>query len=65
MGRDRESAYNEKTPIKARVIDRIKGGVTVDILGARAFLPGSQVDLRPVRNLDALEGPGSKSPSSS
>ena len=38
------------------MIERIKGGVTVDILGARAFLPGSQVDLRPVRNLDALKG---------
>src|SRR3954451_19494448 len=51
-----EKAYNEKSSIKALVIDRIKGGVTVDIMGARAFLPGSQVDLRPVRNLDALKG---------
>src|SRR5271167_3021502 len=53
---DIEKAYNDKASIKARVIDRIKGGVTVDILGARAFLPGSQVDLRPVRNLDSLKG---------
>src|SRR5512146_580595 len=51
-----EHAYNEKTPIKAKVIDRIKGGLTVDIMGARAFLPGSQVDLRPVRNLDGMKG---------
>jgi small subunit ribosomal protein S1 len=51
-----EKAHNEKKPIKSLVIDRIKGGLTVDILGARAFLPGSQVDLRPVRNLDALKG---------
>src|SRR5437660_7804982 len=51
-----EKAHNEKKPIKALVIDRIKGGVTVDIMGARAFLPGSQVDLRPVRNLDGLKG---------
>ena len=51
-----EKAYNDKTSVKARVIDRIKGGVTVDINGARAFLPGSQVDVRPVRNLDALKG---------
>src|SRR5271166_5927627 len=51
-----EKAYNDKAPVKARIIDRIKGGLTVDILGARAFLPGSQVDLRPVRNLDALKG---------
>jgi len=51
-----EKAHNEQASVKARVIDRIKGGLTVDILGARAFLPGSQVDVRPVRNLDALKG---------
>ena len=51
-----EKAYNEKAPVKARIVDRIKGGLTVDILGARAFLPGSQVELRPVRNLDGLKG---------
>jgi small subunit ribosomal protein S1 len=50
-----EKAYNDKTPIKARVIDRIKGGLNVDIMGARAFLPGSQVDVRPVRNLDGMK----------
>src|SRR5579864_8119954 len=46
---DIEKAHSEKKPIKAVVIDRIKGGLTVDILGAHAFLPGSQVDLRPIR----------------
>ena len=51
-----EKAYTDKASVKARVIDRIKGGLTVDILGAHAFLPGSQVDLRPVRNLDGLKG---------
>src|SRR5438132_2311394 len=51
-----EKAHNEKKPIHAQVIDRTKGGLTVDIMGARAFLPGSQADLRPVRNLDALKG---------
>ncbi len=51
-----EKAHNEKKPIKAVVIDRIKGGLTVDILGAQAFLPGSQADLRPVRNLDVMKG---------
>ena len=51
-----EKAYNEKRAIKGVVVDRIKGGLTVDILGARAFLPGSQVDLRPVRNLDGMKG---------
>jgi small subunit ribosomal protein S1 len=51
-----EKAHNEKKPIKAVVLERIKGGLTVDILGAQAFLPGSQTDLRPVRNLDVLKG---------
>jgi small subunit ribosomal protein S1 len=51
-----EKAFNDKAPVKARIVDRIKGGLTVDILGARAFLPGSQVDLRPVRNLDGMKG---------
>ena len=51
-----EKAYNEKKPIKAVVIERIKGGLTVDIHGAHAFLPGSQVDLRPIRNLDGMKG---------
>ena len=51
-----EKAHNEKKPIKAVVLDRIKGGLTVDIMGAQAFLPGSQADLRPLRNLDVLKG---------
>jgi small subunit ribosomal protein S1 len=51
-----EKAHDEKRPIKAIVIERIKGGLTVDIMGARAFLPGSQMDLRPVRNLDNVKG---------
>ena len=51
-----EKAYNEKKPIQATVMERIKGGLTVDIMGARAFLPGSQMDLRPARNLDTVKG---------
>jgi len=53
---DIEKAYSENQPIKATVVERTKGGVTVDIMGARAFMPGSQLDLRPVRNLDAYKG---------
>ncbi|MBZ5648096.1 MAG: 30S ribosomal protein S1 [Acidobacteriia bacterium] len=52
---DIEKAYNGKTPIKGRVVERVKGGLSVDI-GARAFLPGSQVDLKSVRNLDGMKG---------
>ncbi len=51
-----EKAYHEKKSISARVIERIKGGLTVDIFGAKAFLPGSQADLRQVHNLDGLKG---------
>jgi small subunit ribosomal protein S1 len=40
--------------VPATVIKRVKGGLAVDILGLDAFLPGSQVDLRPVPNLDDL-----------
>lgn len=49
-----EKAYRDGTNIKGRVIERIKGGLRVDIDGIGAFLPGSQVDVRPVRNLDSL-----------
>src|SRR5436305_763109 len=51
---DLEKAYNEGTVIKGRVIERIKGGLRIDIDGIAAFLPGSQVDVRPIRNLDSL-----------
>jgi small subunit ribosomal protein S1 len=50
-----ERAYQERRVVTGRVIERVKGGLAVDI-GVRAFLPGSQVDLRPVRNLDSLRG---------
>ncbi|MCL4820496.1 MAG: 30S ribosomal protein S1 [Vicinamibacteria bacterium] len=52
---DVERAYQERRVVVGRVIERVKGGLAVDI-GVRAFLPGSQVDVRPVRNLDALKG---------
>lgn len=48
-----EKAAREGNTITGRVTDRIKGGLRVDIGGIQAFLPGSQVDVRPVRNLDS------------
>ncbi|HET6670651.1 MAG TPA: 30S ribosomal protein S1 [Pyrinomonadaceae bacterium] len=51
---DLEKAYQEGTTVKGRVMERIKGGLRIDIDGIGAFLPGSQVDVRPVRNLDSL-----------
>jgi len=50
-----EKAANEKSIITGTVLGRVKGGLTVDI-GIKAFLPGSQLEIRPVRNLDAYIG---------
>ena len=55
---DRQKVWNaleEGATVEGRIVSRIKGGLSVDI-GVSAFLPGSQVDLRPVRNLDKLLG---------
>src|ERR1044072_8187632 len=51
---DLDKAYRDGSNVKGRVVDRIKGGLRVDIDGIPAFLPGSQVDVRPVRNRDSL-----------
>ncbi len=51
-----EAAYKNDQPINGRVIDRVKGGLSVDIGGIKAFLPGSLIDTKPVKNLDALKG---------
>ena len=53
---DIDTAYNDKSAVKGYVVDRVKGGLSVDVGGVRAFLPGSQVDLKPVRNLDGYKG---------
>ncbi len=52
---DVEKSYQAGETIQGRVIDRIKGGLTVDV-GIRAFLPGSLVDIKPVKNLESLRG---------
>jgi small subunit ribosomal protein S1 len=48
-----KEVYESNGTIKGKIISRVKGGLSVDI-GLQAFLPGSQVDLRPVRDMDAL-----------
>jgi small subunit ribosomal protein S1 len=53
---DVEKAYNEKQNIKGYITERVKGGVTVEINGVKAFMPGSQIDARPVHNLDDYKG---------
>ncbi len=50
-----ETLYKEEKSIDGKVVSRIKGGMMVDI-GVKAFLPGSQIDLHPVRDLDGLVG---------
>jgi small subunit ribosomal protein S1 len=47
-------AHQTHETIKGRVIERIKGGLNVDLDGVPAFLPGSQIDIRPVRNLEGF-----------
>jgi small subunit ribosomal protein S1 len=42
--------------IDGKIIKRIKGGMVVDLIGMEAFLPGSQIDIRPIRDFDALVG---------
>src|SRR5579872_2051923 len=49
-----EAAFKADEPISGRVIDRVKGGLSVDVGGIKAFLPGSLIDTKPVKNLDAL-----------
>jgi len=48
-------AYDKGSPVEGRVVEVVKGGLAVDV-GVKAFLPGSQVDLRPVKNLAAMVG---------
>lgn len=52
---DVKVACEQNAPVKGIVIERVKGGLSVDI-GIPAFLPGSQVDIRPVRDLDRYVG---------
>ncbi|MEJ7624879.1 MAG: 30S ribosomal protein S1 [Pyrinomonadaceae bacterium] len=53
---DIEAAFNAETPITGRIVDKTKGGLRIDINGVEAFMPGSQVDSRPVRGLDGYIG---------
>jgi small subunit ribosomal protein S1 len=53
---DIEAAFKAEQPISGRVIDRVKGGLSVDVGGVKAFLPGSLVDTKPIKNLDSLRG---------
>ena len=49
-------AFENEKIISGRILKRIKGGMVVDLIGIEAFLPGSQIDIRPVRDFDAFVG---------
>ncbi len=49
-------AYENEKIITGKILKRIKGGMVVDLIGIEAFLPGSQIDIRPVRDFDAFVG---------
>ena len=51
-----EKAYADEAKVEGAIFGRVKGGFTVDLGGAVAFLPGSQVDVRPVRDAGPLMG---------
>ncbi|MDE2515615.1 MAG: S1 RNA-binding domain-containing protein, partial [Rhodospirillales bacterium] len=51
-----EKAFEGQVRVNGTIYGRVKGGFTVDLGGAVAFLPGSQVDIRPVRDVGPLMG---------
>jgi small subunit ribosomal protein S1 len=51
-----KSAYDNGTPVEGIISRRVRGGMIVDLLGVDAFLPGSQIDLHPVKDMDRLVG---------
>ncbi|MGN6423453.1 MAG: 30S ribosomal protein S1 [Asticcacaulis sp.] len=51
-----EAIFNRGEPVMGSIVGRVKGGFTVDMDGASGFLPGSQVDIRPVRDVAPLMG---------
>lgn len=53
---DLQKAHEEGVGVQGTIIAKVKGGFTVDIGGVKAFLPGSQVDIRPVRDNDSVIG---------
>ncbi len=50
------NAFETGEILQGKIIKRIKGGMVVDLMGMEAFLPGSQIDIRPIRDFDAFVG---------
>jgi small subunit ribosomal protein S1 len=53
---DLEDAYKNDTAVIGKIVDKTKGGLKIDINGIEGFLPGSQIDSRPIRSLDSYIG---------
>jgi len=53
---DLEAAMSKGEHVNGTIFGRVKGGFTVDLKGATAFLPGSQIDVRPIRDMTPLMG---------
>ncbi|NPV12019.1 MAG: 30S ribosomal protein S1 [Ignavibacteria bacterium] len=49
-------AYDNQEIIQAKILKRIKGGLVAEIFGMESFLPGSQIDIKPIRDFDAFIG---------
>lgn len=47
-----QEAYNEEISVEAEVVRKVKGGLMVKVFGTEAFLPGSQIDIKPARDVD-------------
>ena len=48
------AAFNADEIVKGYVKTRTKGGMIVDVFGIEAFLPGSQIDIKPIRDYDQI-----------
>src|SRR5208283_5263517 len=50
------SAFNNHEQIEGKVIEKTKGGLFVDVMGTKSFLPASQIDIKGVKDIDAYIG---------
>ena len=49
-----KKAFEKQEIVEGKIISKIKGGFVVDVMNTLAFLPGSQIDLKPMKNIDHL-----------
>jgi small subunit ribosomal protein S1 len=51
-----EASLRDKAPLEGVIVEKTKGGVFVDISGVRAFMPGSHIDIRPIKDIESMMG---------